>query len=489
MQAKQCNIGWASIDITPDRPVMVAGQMYPRLSSYIHDPLTATALVLENGTEQYTMVSADVVNLNAKAVACFREKIAHVAGLDPMRVSFNATHTHNSLRCAEDPHVNNSRRFFGDDRGIEWDPPENILYGKDEVEFVAERLALAVKRAWDARKPGGVAFAEDYAAVGFNRRPVFDLGDGVQESRMYGTCSKDTFLRFEGASDHMAAMLYTFDEAGALTGVAVNINCPSQVYELHTFLSSDYWADARACIRERLGNIFVLPLCGAAGDQNPLDLMRLSKTNEDALRLWNQQAGEVFRNFDMARECRAIGERIAEAVQRGYRSARNAVQYAFIFRYERLHLSIPIRTVTKADYEEAVAKLREADARFPHGEHISMLDYIRIYEPMGVVLRWERQNATPNYDFDVHVARLGNAAIATNPFELFSEYGIRMRARSKSTYTFIVQLCDDASAYLPTESAIAGGSYSAKPATTVLGPAGGTELVEQTLSAIERLFS
>ncbi len=482
-------VGWAGVDMTPDRPIFVAGQMYPRVSSYVHDPLTITCLALENGKAQYTMVSLDAPNVNAAAVGQFRAKLAGIEGLDPMRVSFNATHTHNGMRCAIDLHIENTKRFFGEDRALALNAPEGLLYGQEEIDFVSERVALAVRRAWNGRKPGGIAFAEDYAAVGFNRRPVFDLGGGKEESKMYGACSRENFLRFESANDHLVSMLYTFNEERALTGVAVNVNCPAQVYELHSFISSDFWADARACIRERLGNVFVLPLCGAAGDQNPLDLMRLSKTNEEALRLWNQQAGEVFRNFDMARECRAIGERIAEAADRGFCGARNDVLYDCAFRYERLRLSIPIRQVTRADAEQARRALDAAAERFPHNQPLDMLDYIKIYEPMGVVRRWERQNADPNYEFDVHVVRLGRAVIATNPFELFSEFGIRMRARSKAAYTFIVQLCDDAGVYLPTRAAIEGGSYSSKPATTLLGPDGGDRLVEETLGAISRLYA
>ena len=45
----QINIGWAQTDITPDRPIYVIGQLYSRISSYVHDPITATCLVLENG--------------------------------------------------------------------------------------------------------------------------------------------------------------------------------------------------------------------------------------------------------------------------------------------------------------------------------------------------------------------------------------------------------------------------------------------------------
>ena len=43
---ERIQIGWAQTDITPDRPVYVIGQLYSRISSYVHDPLTATCLVL-----------------------------------------------------------------------------------------------------------------------------------------------------------------------------------------------------------------------------------------------------------------------------------------------------------------------------------------------------------------------------------------------------------------------------------------------------------
>jgi len=94
MKAKKCSIGWASIDITPDRPVFVAGQMYPRISTVVLEPLTATAVVFEQEGEQFTLLSADVVNFNVDVIRRVRDKLAGVQGLDPMRVAFCATHTH-----------------------------------------------------------------------------------------------------------------------------------------------------------------------------------------------------------------------------------------------------------------------------------------------------------------------------------------------------------------------------------------------------------
>ena len=64
---KQINIGWAQTDITPDRPVYVIGQLYSRISSYVHDPITATCLVLENGVS-YPVVSAYDASLNYKDI-------------------------------------------------------------------------------------------------------------------------------------------------------------------------------------------------------------------------------------------------------------------------------------------------------------------------------------------------------------------------------------------------------------------------------------
>ena len=60
-------VGWDRQDITPAQPVELMGQYYQRISRGVRDPLTATALALEqttaSGVEQAVMVSVDVVGL------------------------------------------------------------------------------------------------------------------------------------------------------------------------------------------------------------------------------------------------------------------------------------------------------------------------------------------------------------------------------------------------------------------------------------------
>src|SRR5262249_61033512 len=90
-----------------------------------------------------------------------------------------------------------------------------------------------------------------------------------------------------------------------------------------------------------------------------------------------------------------------------------------------------------------------------------------------VVDRYERQKggrADP-FTMELHVIRLGDIAIVTNLFELFTEFGIQMKARSRALQTFVIQLAGPGS-YLPTQRAVRGGGYSAIVESNLVGPEG-----------------
>ena len=83
---KNIRIGWAQTDITPDRPIYVIGQLYSRISSYVHDPLTATCLVLENGEEQMILVSADMPGVPTMHISRILERLDAGTGPEPRRI-------------------------------------------------------------------------------------------------------------------------------------------------------------------------------------------------------------------------------------------------------------------------------------------------------------------------------------------------------------------------------------------------------------------
>ena len=63
----------------------------------------------------------------------------------------------------------------------------------------------------------------------------------------------------------------------------------------------------------------------------------------------------------------------------------------------------------------------------------------------------------------------------------------RIQARSPFIQTFITQLANGASAYLPTFRGAANKGYSASIFCNQIGPEGGQELVEYTLQTLNEL--
>ena len=78
---------------------------------------------------------------------------------------------------------------------------------------------------------------------------------------------------------------------------------------------------------------------------------------------------------------------------------------------------------------------------------------------------------------------------ATNPFELFLDYGNKIRALTSSEQVFLVQLANGTEGYLPTDKAERHGHFSAYIASGQVGHEGGALLVKETLKEIEKMFS
>ena len=485
MSNKTIRIGWSTTDITPPQPILMEGQMYMRYSQYVHDPIKATSLVFDNDEVQAIFVSLDMTEVPTHALPLIKKALAE-KNIPTDAISYNVTHTHNSSSFSKDFMREDNKRVYDEDILPPFPAPENLMKEEDSQKFFVDKITALVCDAWNNRKPGGISTAHEYAAIGFNRRPQFGR---EEESIMYGDCSRDDFYKFESGTDTSVELLYTWDTEGKVTGVVCNVPCPSQVHELHCYLTADYWASARKAIKADLGNdVYVLSTCAAAGDLAPVDLVYLSKTNKQELLDWGGQTKEVKRNFDMEKLCDDIGDRIGEAVRRGYKTAVGKIDYTPEFEHKMLSMELPVRQVSEEDYKKAAAEVEEIHRKFSKENPMTMADLVKAFEPQGVVLRYRMQNENPMYAFNCHIIRLGNAGFATNPFELFHEYGFRIKARAKAEQVFIIQLSNDTGGYLPTKAAVEGGSYSSKPASTTCGPDGGDVLVRKTLETLDSMW-
>ncbi len=469
--AKPLNIGWASRSITPDRPVLLSGQFHTRVSETVHDPITVTALALEqegDSSARAVLVSCDMVGVYGDVIERVREALAErVPDLDPRQLIVSATHTHTSMVLDMD--------FYPL-------PAEDVMTPAECSDMFVESVAATAAEAWQKRGPGGVSCALAQAVVGHNRRAVFADGS----AKMYADTAAPDFDSIEGYEDHGVDLLFTFDEEEVLTGMIVNLACPSQETESERFISADFWHEARADIRERVGDgVFILPQCAPAGDQSPHLLF-----NKDLERTMRERRGLTSRQ--------EIGCRIARAAEDGLEGARHDIRRNVPFAHHAETLPLPRRMVTdeeRAQAEQEISAL-EADAEIEASRKHSLLKRNR-----KVLARYETQRAEPHLPVELHVLRLGDVAFATNPFELFLDYGIRLKARSAALQTFCVQLACGCSGYLPTAKAVQArphvgdraklgfsGNYGAGVASNNVGPEGGQVLVDRTVDLIHEMW-
>ena len=143
--------------------------------------------------------------------------------------------------------------------------------------------------------------------------------------------------------------------------------------------------------------------------------------------------------------------------------------------------------VTRLEKEWAQAKVDQVLAK-PVAKRSSSEESHRRWN-QHVIDRFKEQQANPKFDMELHVLRLGDVAVATNPFELFLDFGLRMKPQSKPQQTFIVQLTGSAGWYLPTIKAAAGGGYSAIIQSSLVGPEGGDVLVNRTVELINAMWA
>ncbi len=431
-------IGWAEADITPQGPVHMTGLgKVARITDKVKDPLRASVLALESVAPdrpgRAVLVSLDLLS----ASECIRDKVRdhlrkELPELPPRSVFFFATHAHTApfhytrpryqpdFEQTDEPWIFRRHNDAAFRKAREAMPP---LTCRQYVSFASRQIADAVKKAWAERAPGGIAFGLGHAVVGRNRLVVDRKGNG----RMYGKTNTPDFSHVQGYEDHSINFLATYRPDGTLSGLVVNIACPAQAETSGRQISADFWHETRAELRRRFGDdLFILPQVSAAGDQDTNELFESA-----AARRMARLAGRTSRE--------EIAVRIADAAGRVLPLIRSQIDWcpAFVHRVEILELP---RLNPKPD--------------------------------------------NPTLPIEVHALRLGAVGMVTCPFELFLDYGIRIKGLSPAIQTFVVQLAGPGS-YLPSARAVKSGGYGATSGSREVGPEGGDKLVDWCVDTLK----
>ena len=491
-------IGWAEESITPDKKVNLAGQFYERISEYVESEITVTAMAVEADNDQLILVSADVAAFSEDFMKMAREKFEkYQTGVDSRKLVVVATHTHTS-HLMESKNSNNSsistvdiiKEFLPE--GKEYaklvESDNDVMTPFEALEYVSDRIALVAKRAWENREESLFTNEFGRAAVGMCRRVSYDDGS----AQMWGDTNTANFVSLEGGNDSGVELLYVFDKEKKLKGIVANIACPAQILEQRSFVSADYWGRAKSILRKKFGeHVYLLGICGAAGDQCPRDLVRWVEPESPIDDPNVKRPNPIKRKADPSMYdisgCNRAGKRIANEIISVYEEITD-LQTEGILKHKVIDLDLPIRKATMEEYNHAVRELEYFAEKNRDKESINFEDDAKMYVYAGTIKRYREQQEIEMFQVEIHVIRLGNISIVTSPFELFLDYGNRIKARSYAEQTFIAQLCCGSRGYLPTEKAERGGHYSAYISSGWTGHEGGDILVRKTLKEINEMW-
>jgi hypothetical protein len=219
--------------------------------------------------------------------------------------------------------------------------------------------------------------------------------------------------------------------------------------------------------------------------------------------LLRQDAEERMRRLSGRSERQEIAQRIADGVAAIRPLIETEIDTNPVLAHRVETLVLPRRRVTEPDVAAAREKAATLRAEFEHlrqdlDAHPEKRQSPRWYRDLtlkhGLARREQRvaerlalQEAHPEIFIEVHAARLGDLAFASNPFEFYLDYGLQIQERSRAVQTFLIQLAGPGS-YLPTPRAIAGGAYGAVPASTEVGPESARLLVDWTVNAVNAFW-
>lgn len=240
LQAGQLQAGTAKTNITPP----LGGSLYgygargDQVSTGVHDPLFAKAVVLADGKRKLAIVTLDLGSIPRDSTSKIENLVREAADIDLVLLSASHTHSAPSLQ----PNFPN--------------PQSPYL---DELE---RRVAATISAANDALQPARIGVGWGRAEEGHNRRLVHPDGSVTM---LWGNRTRQP----TAPVDHALGVIALNTSAGEPLATLVHFAChPVVLGPENLLISADYPGAMMAYLETTVGGQ-AMYLPGAAGDINP----------------------------------------------------------------------------------------------------------------------------------------------------------------------------------------------------------------------------
>lgn len=442
--------GVARVGITPPVGIAMTGFAGRPPSDGVHDDLLATALVLaerspdgeENPASRVALIALDLLGMYGEEMApAIKAAVEGATSIPAARTFLACSHTHYG------PVVSNQQE--GGDAG-----PEHAYRAA-----LPHHVAGVVAMADAARRPVTLSAGRGSVRIGINRRERRPDGRIILGQNPAGALDSEVQVwRFDvadGAPVEPGAPLGWLRRAPEPVAVLVNGAChPVSLGSQVRQICADFPGVARAAV-ERLVGGTALYVQGACGNINPT-LMGADWAHSRLL--GNALGAEASRVALLAQPITATPLRVA-------------------------HESVAFPGLLPPSVEAGRAQIAQLEAE---GERLATQignAGARWWNTRGLAQARRALAALEGGEplvvrGDLSVLRLGDAALACNPTELFCEFGMAIKAASPFPWTAVAGYTDGALGYFPTRAAYPEGGYEVERACRVAPDAG--ELLQET---------
>ncbi|MBR5519942.1 MAG: neutral/alkaline non-lysosomal ceramidase N-terminal domain-containing protein [Clostridia bacterium] len=394
--------GAARVDSTPHIGTCLFGYKPNHKSTYLHDPLSVTALALSQNGKTVLMITAEIGNIQT---ALHNEIVAILAAennLPAEHIVISCTHTHTAPNLAGTPGWGEVDRTYCD-------------------EIFLPAIRKAAKEALAKLAPAEFAVGETESKVGVNRRIQYEDGSIGLEQNPYACY--DPYMT-----------VIAFRNAQTKEGILnlIHYGCHGTSAGLDTGIGRD-WSGPMIDRLETESHVLTAYWNGAEGDVGP----RNSNGSTTANVTYTAELGAIAA-LDALRAYRARG---------GYHTAKLGI---FTDTVHLPYQNLP----SQEEVAQVLAEFGDPSNLF----NLQKLKYEHYKEAEAFWAQGGGEKPAP-FTFPQTIVSLGEIVFIPFPFEMFSEIVMRLRAYAPYRYTLCLSNTNGSNLYLPSEDQLCRGGY------------------------------
>lgn len=466
----QC--GAAMVEITPEAGMHLSGSGYGeyRPAEIVLDPLYAKAMVLNNGSKMFCIVTVDLTIITEQYADQIRNRVQARHNIPFADILVHAIQTHSapSAGCF----------MFDPDFPSGLDEDNEFISGSTTAysRFVADQAVRACDLAVENLQPVTVGIGRSFANhLSFNRRVVTRSGKVV----MPGTWSTSTqpvgnldLLYYEGPVDPEVSVICFRDVRMNMIAMLLHFTCHPVCLFNKTrswnVVSADWPGAWSQEVREQCGQTCVpIVLNGCCGNINPWDPFEP----------------------DFVADHTRMGRQLMRTTDRILRTMRFQPVDVLESRTEKIPLDYRQIPQARLDQVERILSAQPRAVFTDETRQVTDTDWFLAASTRSIEYIKKRM---PRFLYEVHGLRIGDAAVVGWPGEPFAEAQLELKMRSPARQIQVAHCTSQYVGYVPIAEAYPRSGHEANDSFTYwakLAPDSLDRVVAATRTIIDHLFA